>query len=86
MMAQSTDTRYPMLEVFLSLRNLDLKSDYCHQQVAELFEVTLRTIQVWIADGRLTTNDWPGGSRILPADLEAFLQARKRQRKPIDRQ
>jgi hypothetical protein len=83
--AQSADARYPILEVILSLRKLTLKSDYSHQEIAELFNVTLRTIQAWIADGRLATNDWPGGSRVLPADLEAFLQASKRQRGPSRR-
>jgi hypothetical protein len=66
-------TRFPLLEEMLSTRGEALKSLYSNDDVAQLFGVSVRAIQDWIARGLLIARDLPGKGRFMARDLEAFL-------------
>ena len=67
-------TRYPLLETVLAHRGLPLKGTYSVRDVADLFEVSSRTIQLRIKRGDLRARDLPGHAKFLAADLEQFLE------------
>jgi predicted site-specific integrase-resolvase len=48
---------------------------YTTRSIAEIFEVSVRAIQNWIAVGQLTARNLPGRWRFLTQDVEDFLQA-----------
>jgi hypothetical protein len=66
-------TRHPLLETVLAHKGLPLKGTYTVQDVAGVFEVTPRTIQVWIKRGNLHSRSLPGRAKFLAIDLEEFL-------------
>ena len=66
--------RYALLESLVAQKRLCLKGIYRIKDVAEIFGVSVRTIQDWCSDGRLVSRNLPGRARCLSADLEEFLQ------------
>lgn len=72
-MAAANQPKYPILEEILHFRGLPFKPLYTNQEVAAIFETSIRTIQEWIASGKLATRDLPGKARFLAQDIEAFL-------------
>lgn len=66
---------YPRLSAFLALKGQILKPAFTLQDVAAMFDVTVRTIQSWITSGRLNQRDVPGRAKIFPADLEMLFAA-----------
>jgi hypothetical protein len=77
-MTNTNESRYPLLDAVLSTKNLSFQSTYSHPDVAEIFNVTSRTIQEWIASGKLVSRELPGRGRFLSVDLEEFLHKSKR--------
>jgi excisionase family DNA binding protein len=77
-----TVPRYALLEAVLALRDLRLKAIYTVRDAAEIFNVSTRTVQDWVRDGKLIARDLPGRGRFLPLDMEVFLQSsvKKRQK------
>ena len=65
---------YPLLRALLEQRSLPLQGIYTNHDAAQIFQVSVRTIQDWSRDGKLRTRDLPGRGRFLSEDLEAFLQ------------
>lgn len=70
--------RFPFLETILSHRGLSLKAMYSLRDVAEIFQVTIRTIQQRVKAGQLISRDLPGRAKFLSADLEDFLSSSRR--------
>ena len=68
-------THYPLLETLLFHKNLPMKGTFTNADAAELFGVTVRTIQLRVRRGQLKARRLPGRSRFLAADLEQFLAA-----------
>jgi hypothetical protein len=66
--------KYPLLETVLAYRGLPMKGTFTVQDVADLFGVTTRTIQIRMKRGSLTSRDLPGRSKFLAMDLEQLLQ------------
>ena len=71
--------KYPLLETVLAYRALPMKGTFTIQDVADLFDVTTRTIQTRIKSGGLTARDLPGRSKFLAVDLEQLLQGSSKQ-------
>lgn len=71
-------SKYPLLEAILVVRKLTLKAIYTNRDAAKIFGVSVRTIQDWIRDQKLTCRDLPGRGRFLSEDLESFLQQSSR--------
>ena len=65
---------YPLLERVLFEKGLPLKGIYTNNDAAKIFDVSIRTIQVWIRKGDLRARDLPGRGHFLSEDLELFLQ------------
>jgi len=74
MSEMTSHTAYSLLERLLFEKNLQLKGIYTNKDAADIFGVSIRTIQDWIREGRLHSRDLPGRGRFLSADLEEFLQ------------
>jgi len=70
--------KHPLLESLLTQRGMKLKAIYSIRDAAQLFQVTTRTIQDWVSEGKMTCRDLPGRGRFLSEDLEAFLQGSRR--------
>jgi transposase len=68
-------TRYPRLEAILSMKNLPLKPMYSNRDVAEIFGVTIKTIQNYVAAGKLHPRDLPGRAKYLAQDLEDYIES-----------
>ena len=51
--------RYPLLESLLAQMNLPLRGTYTNRYVAEIFEVSVRTIQDWVRRGQLASRNLP---------------------------
>ncbi len=75
---QDSTTQYPMLEDILAKRNLPLQPMYTTRSLAEIFGVTARALQNWMASGQLVGRNLPGRSRFLNQDIEAFLVASRK--------
>jgi hypothetical protein len=73
--SNSEKTKYPMLEAILLLKNLPLEPMYTVRSFAELFGVSPRAAQNWMASGKVTARNLPGRWRFLAQDVENFLQA-----------
>jgi hypothetical protein len=71
----SSETKHPLLEEILAIKNLPPQPMYTIGHIAEIFGVSARTIHNWISSGQLIPRDLPGRARFLNKDLEAFLQA-----------
>lgn len=65
---------YPLLESLLAQKNLSLKGTYTNHDAAEIFTVSVRTIQDWVRKGDFVARNLPGRGRFLSEDLEQFLQ------------
>lgn len=79
---RSQSTKYPLLDEFLALRQMQLQATYTIRDVALLFEVSTRAIQMRVASAQLPSRRLPGRAKFLPADLEQFLrESRKEPRK-----
>lgn len=70
----SQEPKYPLLESLLSEKGMRLKGAYTTRDVAEIFSVSVRTIQDRVRQGQLTTRNLPGRTKYLSADLEEFLK------------
>jgi hypothetical protein len=70
--------QYPLLVALLIQKGLPMKGIWTLGDVAEIFDVSKRTIQDWIRDGKLIPRDLPGRGRFLSEDLESFLQNSRR--------
>jgi hypothetical protein len=68
-------SRYPFLEALLAEKGLSLKGTYTNRDVANVFEVSVRTIQEWSSNGGLKPRMLPGRARFLSGDLEEFLRS-----------
>jgi hypothetical protein len=70
----SGTARYPLLESLLAQRGLPLRGTYTLRDGAQILECSTRTLQDWIANGRLLARHLPGRHRFLSEDLETFLR------------
>ncbi len=70
---KADEFKYPLLQRLLALKELALMPTYTNRTVAQIFGVTTRTIQSWIASGKMKARDLPGRVTFLPVDLEDFL-------------
>jgi hypothetical protein len=76
------NTKYPLLQEYLAIQDMTLRPAYTIPEVANLFRVSVRTIQDRIAHGQIIVRDIPGRAGILPADLEAvFTRTKKKGRR-----
>ena len=71
---QEKQGKYELLEALVQERGLGLKGAYTNRDVANIFGVSVRTIQEWSRNGDLSRRRLPGRFRFLSADLEAFLR------------
>jgi hypothetical protein len=71
----NSTVKYQLLEEILAIKNLPLQPMYTARGVAEIFSVSARSVQNWIASGKLTSRSLPGRWRFLTQDVEDFLQA-----------
>jgi hypothetical protein len=65
--------RYPLLETILAYKGFPMKGTFTLREVADLFEVSTRTIQTKVKRGGLASRDLPGRSKFLAIDLEQLL-------------
>jgi hypothetical protein len=79
---------YPLLSSIVRQRGLEMKAIWRHDNLVQLFEVSVRTIQDWESDPEkeFPPRDLPGGRGHLCEDLEEFLRksqerGRRRRRK-----
>ena len=70
--------KYPLLEEMLALSSMALQPTYTIRHAAQLFGVTVRSIQKRVASGELPSRDLPGRAKFLPLDLEQFLRESKK--------
>lgn len=75
-------TKYPLLENLLAHRGLPLRGTYSVSDVAELFEVSTRTIQERVKRQELNARNLPGRAKFLSVDLEDFIRNSSRPRPP----
>lgn len=73
-MSETTPKNYPLLEEILAVRSLPLQAIYTNRDAAKIFDVSVRSIQSWVASASLEARDLPGRFRFLPSDLERFLR------------
>jgi hypothetical protein len=71
----NSDSKFPLLQEILTIKNLPLQPMYSVHSIAEIFGVTPRAIQNRVASGQLVPRDLPGRARFLNQDIEAFLEA-----------
>lgn len=64
---------YPLFETMLRGKGMKLQATYTCQDIADLFEVTARTIQNKVKDGTLPSRKLIGSGRFLPIDIENYL-------------
>jgi len=79
-MSQKTPPSFPLLQTILEQRGMIPKGIYTNRDAAELFDVSVRTIQDWITEGKLTARNLPGRGRFIAQDLEEFLAGSTRQK------
>ena len=70
---EPTFAKYPLLKVLLEEKRLPLKGTYTNRDVANIFGVSVRTIQDWSRNGEFKPRNLPGRGRFLSEDLEEFL-------------
>jgi helix-turn-helix protein len=66
--------KFPLLETLLAAKGRSLKGTYTNRDVADMFDVAVRTIQEWSRNGNLRPRKLPGRAKFLSEDLEEFLQ------------
>lgn len=74
----SAEGKYPLLEEILALRQMTRKPMYTVRDVAQLFGVTVRSIQSRVERRQLVRRDLPGRAKFLAVDLEEFLTNSKK--------
>jgi transposase len=74
----SSTVKYPLLAEILVLKNLPVQPMYSTRGIAELFNVSSRSIQNWIAAGLLVPRILPGRWKFLTQDVESFLEASRK--------
>jgi len=74
MSEQESFGKFPLLETLLAAKGLSLKGTYTNRDVADMFDVAVRTIQEWSRNGNLKPRKLPGRAKFLSGDLEEFLQ------------
>lgn len=79
-MNSSTTLRFPLLEEFLSLKNIPIQATYTVRDLARLFGVSGRAIQNRVSTGQISARDLPGRARFLSQDLEDFLVSSKKKK------
>lgn len=67
--------RYPLLETVLACKGMPMKAIFTIKDLANLFNVSIRTIQSRVARGQLVPRDLPGRAKYLAVDLEKLLQS-----------
>jgi excisionase family DNA binding protein len=75
----ATDTDHPASKPFISNSSRTLEEVYSVQEVAQNLKVSERTVRNWIESGELLA--FPIGKRgyrISKADLQAFIEERKK--------
>jgi hypothetical protein len=78
-------TQYPLLEPLLRQKGLSPNGIYKVRDAATIFDVSTRTIQEWVRNGRLLARELPGRGKFLCGDLELFLRnSLKRAQEPED--
>lgn len=73
--SSSGTPKYPLLGQILAIKNLPLEAMYTTRSIADIFSVSSRSVQNWIASGKLTGRSLPGRWKFLTQDVEDFLQA-----------
>lgn len=68
MNSESQPIRYPMLESLLRQKGGSLKGIYKYQDAAEIFGVSVGTIQQFVRDSKLQRRNLPAPGRFLPED------------------
>ena len=68
-------TRYPRLEAILSMKKLPLKPMYSNRDIAEIFGVSIKTIQNYVAAGELPPRNLPGRGKYLTQDIEDYIES-----------
>lgn len=71
---QEKQRKYELLEALLQERGMTLKGAYTSKDVANIFGVSVRTIQEWSKSDSLRPRTLPGRLRFLSSDLETFLR------------
>ena len=71
----SEKTKYPLLSQILTIKNLPLQAMYTPRHLAELFDVSVRSVQNWMTSGKLPPRSLPGHWKFLTQDIEDFLEA-----------
>ncbi len=66
-------SKYPLLEALLEQKGLSLQGTYTNRDVANIFIVSVRTIQEWVRSNKIRARDLPGRARFLSEDLEELL-------------
>jgi hypothetical protein len=66
--------QYPLLEALLAQKGLPMRGTWTLGDVAEIFDISKRTVQDWIRNAKLVPRDLPGRAKFLARDLEDFLQ------------
>jgi hypothetical protein len=71
----NSTAKYQLLEEILAIKNLPLQPMYTTRSIAEIFSVSVRSVQNWMASGKLMSRNLPGRWKFLTQDVEDFLQA-----------
>lgn len=72
-MTNNSSAKYPLLQELLNLKGRQLQPTYTVHDLAELFNVSVRTIQNRVAAGHVQSRDLPGRAKFISEDLEAFI-------------
>lgn len=78
---------YPLLTALVRQRGMKMKGIWRHEDLAQLFDASIRTLQEWEAnpEKEFSLSDLPGGAGLLSVHLEEFLRnsrGRRRRRHP----
>jgi hypothetical protein len=75
-MATTNDaSRFPLLDSLLKARGRQRQAIYNVKDIADIFEVSVRTINDWFREGKFVPRDLPGRGRALSEDLEDLVQS-----------
>ena len=74
----NSEGSYPLLDEILALRQMSRKPMYTVRDVAQLFGVSVRSIQSRVEREQLSRRDLPGRAKFLAVDLEEFLTNSKK--------
>jgi transposase len=74
----NSGTSFRLLQEILAIEDLPLRPMYSVRDIAKMFRVSVRTIQNWIASGKLPPRNLPGRAKFLSQDIEDFLFASRK--------